>query len=54
MEELVKQLGFTDLKEFNRLVVNVDLSTSEKVAAFKKWQMEDGSKEGLLELPQLP
>lgn len=50
MEALVKQLGFESEKEFHHLVASVDISTPEKSAAFKKWQDEDGSKEGLLKL----
>jgi hypothetical protein len=50
MEEMVKQLGFTDLNEFNKLVASVDLSTEDKIKNFKKWQDEDGSKDGLLKL----
>lgn len=50
MEAIVKQLGFESEKEFHSLVAAADLSTPEKETAFKKWQSEDGSKEGLLKL----
>ena len=50
MEEIVKQFGFVDLEEFNRLVASVDLSTEEKIREFKEWQNEDFTKEGLLKL----
>jgi hypothetical protein len=50
MEEIIKEYGFDSLKEFNHLVANVDLSTQEKRIAFKKWQEEDGTKEGILKL----
>lgn len=48
MEEIVKQFGFLDLDEFNRLVASVDLSTEEKIKEFKNWQNEDFTKDGLL------
>lgn len=50
MEEIILQYGFESLKEFNEMVANVDLSSMEKITAFKKWQEEDGTKEGLLKL----
>lgn len=50
MDELLKELGFNDITEFNELVARADLSTPEKLAAFKKWRTEDGTKEGLLKL----
>lgn len=50
MEAIVKRLGFESEKEFHSLVATADLSTPEKQTAFKKWQAEDGSKEGLLKL----
>ena len=50
MEALAKQLGFESEKELHHLVASVDISTPAKAAAFKKWQDEDGSKEGLLKL----
>lgn len=51
LDEIVKQSGFESEKEFHTMVASVDLSTSEKITAFKKWQNEDGTKEGLLKLP---
>jgi hypothetical protein len=51
MEELVRLNGFTDVKEFNKLIANVDLSSLLKRETFKHWQHEDGTKEGLLKLP---
>ena len=42
--------GFADEAEFHHLVANADISSPEKLAAFKLWQYEDGSKEGLLKL----
>jgi hypothetical protein len=54
MEETARELGFENEKEMHRLVASVDLSTPEKIAAFKKWQFEDGTKDGLIKLPALP
>lgn len=51
MEELVKLKGFDSLEEFNRMVSSVDLTTAENLKAFKDWQMNDGTKEGLEKLP---
>ena len=50
MEEIVKMNGFESLEEFNKLVSDVDLSSPDKVSKFKKWQNNDGSKDGLLNL----
>jgi len=50
MEEFVKQHGFDSLKEFNKLVANLDLSSMDKIVAFKEWQNNDGTKKGLLKL----
>jgi len=52
LENLVKEKGFENENEFHALVAGVHLSTQEKLDAFKKWQNEDGSKEGLLKLNQ--
>jgi len=49
-EKILKELGFEDEQEFFKLVSSVDLSTQEKREAFKKWQEEDGTKEGLIKL----
>lgn len=51
MDKIVKQMGFENLIEFNRLVSGVDISTPEKLENFKRWQVEDGTKVGLLRLP---
>jgi len=47
---MIKLLGFESISEMNKLVANVDISNSVKLSAFKKWQMEDGSKQGLIKL----
>jgi hypothetical protein len=51
MEELVKQLGFKGETEFHHMVAAVDISTSENLQAFKDWQNNDGTKEGISKLP---
>lgn len=50
MEDIIKDYGFDSLQEFNHLVANVDLSSFKKIDAFKNWQENDGTKEGLLKL----
>lgn len=49
-DTLFKQLGFAGAAEFNKMVSNADLSTPAKFAAFKAWQIGDGSKVGLEKL----
>lgn len=50
MEKIVKQYGFKSLKEFNKMIANVDLTSIDKIEAFKDWQNNDGTKKGLLKL----
>lgn len=45
------EYGFESDDEFHRMVANVDISSGEKFAAFKAWQRNDGTKEGLQKLP---
>ena len=54
LEEIVKELGFKDEQEFHSLVARVDITEPMKLTAFKKWQMEDGTKQGILKLDKLP
>lgn len=49
-DETAQVLGFDDAAEFFKLTANADMSTLEKIAAFKQWQSEDGTKKGLLDL----
>jgi hypothetical protein len=49
-DDIAKQLGFADASEFHRMVAAVDISRPSKVAAFKRWQDEDGTKDGLAAL----
>ncbi len=50
MEEIIKTMGFQNMAEFNRLVASADLSTPQRLLDFKKWQTDDGSKDGLMKL----
>lgn len=49
-DEIARQLGFNDAAEFHRMVASVDLSDASKLAAFKRWQEDDGTKDGLAAL----
>ena len=53
LEKFVKQHGFDSIVQFNRLVASVDLRIPEQRIAFKTWQENDGSKEGLLKLKMI-
>lgn len=44
-EQSVQSLGFTDMQELISMVGDVDLV--HHLAAFRKWQDEDGTKTGL-------
>jgi hypothetical protein len=46
----IKDKGFESLEELSRMVAAVDLSTPEKIIAFRLWKNYDGSKEGLMDL----
>ena len=50
IDEALKKLGFENQEEFSRMVASVDISSMDSLAAFKKWQNEDGTKAGLLAL----
>lgn len=47
LNELVKQLGFIDVKEFFSMVSKADISTPDKLAEFQNWKDADGTKQGL-------
>lgn len=47
---MFEELGFANEQELHTMVAHVDLSSAEKIAAFKRWQYEDGTKDGLLKL----
>lgn len=42
--------GFKGARDFHRHISAVDLSTPDKLAAYRKWREEDGTKEGMLKL----
>ena len=48
LSEAVKEFGFEDEMEFHRLVASVDISSQAKLKMFKFWQVNDGTKGGLL------
>ena len=50
MEEIVKQMGFENEKEFHKMVSDIDLSNPIKMQKFLKWREEDGTKNGLLKV----
>lgn len=53
-DELAQSLGFESAAEFFRLVAGVDLANPGALKRFMDWQENDGTKAGLLELPQRP
>ena len=50
MEDIVKECGFESLKEYHRLVCEVDLTNQINLIEFTNWKNEDGTKKGLLEI----
>jgi hypothetical protein len=42
--------GFKNADELMKMVSSIDLSTPDKIKAYKDWQEKDGTKEGLLKL----
>jgi hypothetical protein len=52
-EKVIKEKGFNSVKEFHSLIASFDISTSLKNTLFKKWQHQDGTKRGLLNLKEL-
>lgn len=49
-EQVFEQLGFDSMDELFKLTADADLSTPDKLVAFKEWQENDGTKRGLLNL----
>lgn len=47
MEEIVKEMGFDSIQEFNHMVAAVDLTNQEKMKQFLDWKENDGTKKGL-------
>lgn len=50
LDEKMKNLGFLNLDHHNKMVNNVDLSTSTKQRLFREWQRHDGTKKVLANL----
>lgn len=53
-ESIAQACGFAGQLEMRQLVLNVDLTTWERVAAFTRWREKDGTKAGLLKLARKP
>jgi hypothetical protein len=49
-DDVAQALGFVNAAEFHRIVAAVDLSKPSLMAAFKRWQDDDGTKNGLVQL----
>jgi len=52
-DAFVQPFGFSNAAEFHTLVCRVDISTPEKLRKLKKWQLEDGTKHGLISLEKM-
>lgn len=50
MESLALSHGFESEAEMYRLISSADITTAVKLSRFTQWQLEDGTKEGLLKL----
>ena len=50
-EDMVRAGGFASAEEFHRMVSSVRLTSPGDIEAFKRWQREDGTKDGLARLP---
>lgn len=50
---MAKRLGFENLEEMQKMISDVDISTQRKLIAFKNWQLNDGTKNGILKLSDL-
>ena len=49
LDTIVRELGFKDEEDFHHLVASINMTPPEKVATFKKWQFDDGTKNGRLD-----
>ena len=54
LDNEAREAGFESIEEWHKLVSSIDISTPDKVIAFTKWKIEDGSKQGLLKLKKGP
>ena len=52
LQEQLAELGFASQEEVRELVESRDVSTPEKLRAVQRWQSTDGTKAGLLVLPE--
>lgn len=50
MESAAREMGFESEADLHRHVCRVDISTPEKLFAFRMWQHQDGTKAGILKL----
>ena len=46
-EEVLDLLGFENDQQFYKMVADVDISISDRMAKFLRWKDEDGSMSGL-------
>jgi len=53
MDEIAKKLGFDNETEMHKMISDIDLSTPDKIQEFKKWQDQDGTKNGLDKLGKI-
>ena len=53
-DAIARSMGFQNALELYHLIATRDLDTPEKLTAFKAWQNEDGTKKGILKLPEIP
>lgn len=51
-DQQVQGLGFSDVMEFHRMVVAADMTSPAKIRRFKKWQSQDGTRDGLSRLEE--
>ena len=49
-----QRLGFRDANDFYAHVSAAPMGTPEAIAAFKRWQADDGTRAGLLALSDAP
>jgi hypothetical protein len=53
IEEMVQRHGFKDEAEFHRLNASAKILNPLREIIYKKWQYDDGSKDGLLVVLQI-
>ncbi|MCK5016353.1 MAG: hypothetical protein KAS32_04700 [Candidatus Peribacteraceae bacterium] len=50
IKDIVKEYGFESAAEFHKMISAIDISTTDKLLAFRTWKETDGTKEGLSKL----